>query len=1383
MKLLHLPVFSTAVRLALLFIPLAQPVHGDVTYTLQFDPASSPEAQQVANSVAVAAAFYNEHGSFNKHWNVYHNPGIPTAEANYTGYMGYGGVRNERVVFHEAAHTFGMGTHGGYGGLFTGGVWTGYYGNRAQLETYNDYSDGLHGDGHAIWPGGFNFDNEDGFIQRHWHTRVMAGMRADLGLLSFTREAQNELVHSGETAEFKVESPMADTYQWYKNGQLLPNGLRVTGATSAVLRITTADASDEGSYHCVASGAGETLSSRPRQLWVDPAQQLGNWAMEANVNDSANSHHGTAFGAPVYAAGKTGQAIDLDGIDDYVKLPPASVLAREITIATWVRWDGGNNWQRIFDFGNNQNQYIYLSPKSGSGTMRLGLKDAINGIDTEYQVNAPALVIGQWVHVAMVLHESRATLYVNGSTAGTVYDVPVDPSDFSPTLNYIGKSQYPDPLFNGRIDDFQIYNHALSDTQIWNLAGRTDNNPPVFDAAVLTSPDAIIQQPYLGQSLAERASDPEGHSVSFAKLHGPSWLSVSANGTLSGTPSSANFGPNVFFVSVTDSGGASSQAELRINVDFATLPAIAHWTFEEGTANALVPYGPSTAGQYDGTLLDQSGNGLHLSAWSANWHVYRAQVPAAITPQTGVANSLSVQNSNSFPALSAIGTALTNWNPQSWSIEAAIRPDDATNGHQTFVGRDSRGATATNRALAGLYFAVRPAGQLSISFIDAAGNYWYLESSASAVQDGKWHAVAATSDGSNLRLYLKNLTNGDPTYTLLGTLNISSSSNRALHPGSGNGNSWDPGVFTIGRGLYNGSHTDRFFGHLDEIRFHGRALTTSEFLFSTQPIAAVPSDLSATAGVGSVELDWTDVSNATNYSVYRSTTSGSGYAAIATGVTASSYADSNVSPGTTYYYVATASNALGESSYSNTASATPQYPIPAPPIGLTATPISASQINLAWSPSTGAISYNVKRSSTTGGPYSVIASGLTSTAFNNTNLAGGTTYHYVVSAQNTAGESPDSSQASAATAALPTGWTAEDIGSVGISGTSSESGGTYSLSGSGVDIWGNVDAFQFAHTTLSGNGEIRARVKEQSNTDPWAKAGIMIRDGSSSGAINAFVAITPANGFTFQWRATTAGASNFTSGPPANTSPNNWVRLTRSGTLVTAYVSANGTTWTQIGTTTLTMGTTTSVGLAVTSHNNAALGTAAFDNVTITPYPSPWLTVDVGTTGVMGSAEYFGGDHTVKGAGIFGGTSDGFRYVYQTLSADGSIVARVNTLQNTGTGARVGVMIRDTLNTNSRMAALTLTGSGIWRWDRRTTTGGSISSTSSSSGTAPNLWVRLVRNGNTITASRSTNNSTWTQIGSVTVNMSSNCYIGLANASGSTTTLNTSVLNSVTVVP
>jgi hypothetical protein len=777
---------STAFAVASSLTLLSQSAHADITYSLQFDPASSPEAQQVANSVAVVADFYNEHGSFNKHWNVVYHPGIPTAEGNYDGYMGYGGVRNERVVFHEAAHTFGMGTTGAYDNLIAGGVWSGKFGNTALAESYDGVA--LGGDGHAIWPGGFNFNNEDGFLERFYHTRVMAGIRADMGILSFTKEAKNELVHPGETATFRVESPVGFTYQWFKNGAPLANEGDISGATTPVLRIANSEAADAGNYYCASTGAGETLNSRARQLWVEPETLLGHWKFEGNNRNSANRNIAVASGSPSYVSGKVGQAIDLDGNDDSLDLPGSVALAKNFTISTWVRWDGGDDWQRIFDFGTGIHQYIFLTPRAGGGGLRLAFKDAVNGVDTEYLIDAPTLPTGQWVHLAAVLDEGRATLYRDGKPVGTTSGIPTRLIDFQPTNNYIGRSQFPDPLFDGRIDDFKIHNHALSGAEVWELWGQTSNNGPEFTSSSLVLPKGNASKPYVGQSLSSYASDSDGDSLTFTKLTGPpftkltgpSWLTVESDGTLSGTPGTTDAGESTFFIRVEDPSGATFDASVQLRVN----GTIAYWDFEEGTADAYVPYGPGSAGRYDGSILDASGNDNHLSAWTNEWHWYRSEVPGATTPQLDSPNQLSIENAGSFPAISSIGTSLTNWSPTQWTIEATIRPDDATNGFQTFVGRDSLGAHAGDPALAALYFTVTPEGGLRILFTDAVGNNWQMDTADNTIQDETWHAVAASSDGSTLSLYLKNLSEGEANYTLLDTLDISSSTDPALSPGA-----------------------------------------------------------------------------------------------------------------------------------------------------------------------------------------------------------------------------------------------------------------------------------------------------------------------------------------------------------------------------------------------------------------------------------------------------------------------------------------------------------------------------------------------------------------------------------------------------------------------
>ena len=199
----------------------------------------------------------------------------------------------------------------------------------------------------------------------------------------------------------------------------------------------------------------------------------------------------------------------------------------------------------------------------------------------------------------------------------------------------------------------------------------------------------------------------------------------------------------------------------------------------------------------------------------------------------------------------------------------------------------------------------------------------------------------------------------------------------------------------------------------------------------------------------------------------------------------------------------------------------------------------------------------------------------------------------------------------------------------------------------------------------------------------------------------------------------------------------------------------------------------------------AAIATATLQiTVTAQPLPLPWLKGDIGTGMLAGSVTHNAGTFTQAGSGVIGSNSDRLNFTYQTLTGDGEIIARISVLQDTGTSSRVGVMIRDTLASNSKQIFMGMTGSNAYRWVRRTTTGGNTTSSNSSTGTVPNTWVRLVRTGTTITAYKSTNGTSWTSVGSTTgTTFPTTCYIGLAVSSGSTTTLNTSQFSNVTVTP
>ena len=193
---------------------------------------------------------------------------------------------------------------------------------------------------------------------------------------------------------------------------------------------------------------------------------------------------------------------------------------------------------------------------------------------------------------------------------------------------------------------------------------------------------------------------------------------------------------------------------------------------------------------------------------------------------------------------------------------------------------------------------------------------------------------------------------------------------------------------------------------------------------SSVPVA--PTNLAATGGNQQASLTWTTSSGAASYAVKRATASGGPYTTVGSPA-GTSYMDTSLANGTTYYYVVTAVNAIGASGNSNQATATPAAPptSPAAPLNLTATG-GDQQVSLAFAASTGATSYNVKRAAVSGGPYTTVASPA-GTIYTDTTVTNGTTYYYVVTAVNAVGESANSNQASArptATQAAPSSCTA-----------------------------------------------------------------------------------------------------------------------------------------------------------------------------------------------------------------------------------------------------------------------------------------------------------------------------------------------------------------------
>jgi hypothetical protein len=233
------------------------------------------------------------------------------------------------------------------------------------------------------------------------------------------------------------------------------------------------------------------------------ADLVGWWKMDDGsgtiAHDSTqNGNHGTLLGNPQWVPGYVGGALKLDGTDDYVALPIGSMMdsLASSTLALWVNFSGqGGAWQRILDFGTSTANYIYVCPQDGSGALHVALT-ANTGVWTDIVAPTGGLPTG-WHHLAVAIDGKarNVKIFLDGAVvadAATLYTL----SDLgNTTQNWLGRSEYADPYFNGVLDDFRIYNEALSAAQIGKIVRGVmapASKPSPADGAVDVPRDHVL---------------------------------------------------------------------------------------------------------------------------------------------------------------------------------------------------------------------------------------------------------------------------------------------------------------------------------------------------------------------------------------------------------------------------------------------------------------------------------------------------------------------------------------------------------------------------------------------------------------------------------------------------------------------------------------------------------------------------------------------------------------------------------------------------------------------------------------------------------------------------------------------------------------------------
>ncbi|MGH3416979.1 MAG: AbfB domain-containing protein, partial [Actinocrinis sp.] len=274
-------------------------------------------------------------------------------------------------------------------------------------------------------------------------------------------------------------------------------------------------------------------------------------------------------------AGKLGNAVKLNGANEYVSLPTGIVSGlSDFTVSTWVNPSSDATWSRVFDFGTSQSNYMFLTVDGGGAGLRFAISN--NGGGSEQQLTGGGLLpLNTWSHVAVTLSGTTGTLYLNGNPVATNPNMTLHPSSLGNTnQNRIGRSQYPDPLLNATVDDFNIYDKALSPADVTALAGGQAGAGDVADykfdetggPIALDSSGSGHNATIIGQGTAATGSTPLWQPVPDGPLtvpaHSTNLPVTSTTGFTVGQKMAIGYGHKLEVATVTAVGTSGAQARL-----------------------------------------------------------------------------------------------------------------------------------------------------------------------------------------------------------------------------------------------------------------------------------------------------------------------------------------------------------------------------------------------------------------------------------------------------------------------------------------------------------------------------------------------------------------------------------------------------------------------------------------------------------------------------------------------------------------------------------------------------------------------------------------------------------------------------------------------------
>ncbi len=988
---------------------------------------------------------------------------------------------------------------------------------------------------------------------------------------------------------------------------------------------------------------------------------------------SGNNNYGELLNGPVWTTGRIGGALDLDGSNDYVDCGNAQSLniTGQITLSVWVKPRNAGNSQHQHFLGKGDNSYVIKQNSWNNLEIVIyigGWKVATLPMDSSYN--------NVWHHFVGAYDGSQIKLYVNGELRATTKQTGA--INTNAVTVRVG-SEVNRRFYSGLVDDARIYNRALSDIEVKKLANPERASSPVpADNGVISQTEVALQwdagvnaalhDVYFGESFADVNSATTSTSaiykgsqsqnsypatgvmaVELGKTYywrvdevdaagninrGDIWSFtvqplvaynpspadeakyVDLDADLAWSPGFKAQSHDVYFgtsgTAITNATTSSPEFKgNQVALTYALPPLendmLYYWRIDEQNNDATVSKGdvwrfrtlpstpitdPNLVGWWkldddEGRLaLDWSGQGNHGTLIGDPQWILGYDDGALHFD--GFDDAVDCGNPDSLTTTSAI--ALLAW----------VKADTAGNGaDQSYVTKGNDCYALRHIAANNLEFRI--SGTISVlSPVDGSFN-------------GVWHHLAGTYDRSQLRLYVDgelqaNTPSADPIPTSVYNVNIARES-------VGN------------RFLYSGA--------IDDVRIYSRALTEEqikEIIRGDPTLAQKPSPANgSTLDIEQFQfLSWTPGEKAAQHDVYLGTDAldveyadTSGTEGIYRGrQDANSYTPADgVVPGQTYYW------RVDEINTDATVSKGRIWAFTVLPY-LIVDDFEGyedidNRIYYAWE------DYFVNNTGMTVGHFdppfaerTIVHSGRQAMYMqydNDGTVNEGTAYEQSgILTFSEAERTWDS----------PQDWTRGSVDSLSLwfrgipaSVGSFTVGPPITMTAAGADIWGTADQFHFAYKRLSGLGSITARVVSVTDTDPWAKAGVMIRQTLEPGSTNAAMVVTPINGVSFQYRPTTDTDSISTT--QAGITAPQWVRVTRSGNTLTGEYSADRTNWVMLGTATVPMLQDVYIGLCLTSHNVEEKCTAEFSDVDITgTVTGDWQSQDIGIQSNVAESMY-----------------------------------------------------------------------------------------------------------------------------------------------------------------